>query len=348
MTSVTQTQRTENGATPLLVQVVSRPPAPFLRFVDQVVPDEYTGAEFRFSQSVLTRFDVDVVHIVDSELEHLLGAPASAPLQRWIASSALARNLRRHRIALVRTLVDVDSHEHGSLERRARRILDDATTRFVVPDAEMPTPDASRTSVIPHAHFRERFLGFPRHDPTPGRVLIPAVGSLPSHAELLLAAPRATRTTGVTVRIVGEPTPSTQTAVESALARHPHTGSARWERVSDGALVAEITSAELIVLPQVASARDMQMLFVALSVDRPVLTPRTDATARISEEVGTGWIHLAPGPIAPSDIDSALAATRSSARDAQPALGGREPATVRQAYTDVFSDAARLLGSTTL
>lgn len=340
MTSVTHTTRAANDAPPLTVQEVSRPPAPFLRFVDQVVEDGASDVDFRFSQSVLTRFDVDVVHVVDSELDHLLGAPASAPLQRLIAASALARNLRRHRIALVRTLVEEHRVGSSTLERRARQILDDATARFIVHDSAAGSPDPGRTSVIPHAHFRDRFLGFPRHPLTPGLILIPAAGELPENADHLLAVPRVAKTPGLRVRLVGLAAADRQAAATSMVARHPHQGSTRWERLSDGALVAEITSAELVVLPQVTSPPDMQMMFVALSLSRPVLTPRTPAASRVAAQVGPGWLCLSDGPIAAVDVDHALERTRDVERDPQPDLTGRELGLTRSEYAELFQQVA--------
>jgi len=337
---VTQTKRAADSAPPLTVHEVSRPPAPFLRFVDQIVEDGASDIDFRFSQSVLTRFDIDVVHVVDSELDHLLGAPESAPLQRLIAASALARNLRRHRIALVRTLLEEMPREKTLLERRARQILDDATTHFIVHDSTAASPAPERTSVIPHAHFRDRFLGFPRRALTPGLILAPAVGELSEDADRLLAVPRVAQTRGLNVRLVGLAGPERQAAAASTLARHPYQGSARWERISDGGLVAEITSAELIVLPHVASPRHMQMMFVALSLDRPVLTPSTPAVARIAAEAGPGWVHHTEGSITADDIDRTLERSRNLARAPQPILRGREIRATREAYLRTFRRAA--------
>lgn len=336
MTDVVQTKRAAVGAPPLAVQEVSRPPAPFLRFVDQVVEDGASGIEFRFSQGLLTRFDLDVIHVLDSELDYLLGAPQSATLQRLIATSALARNLRRHGIALIRTLVEELPREGTALGRRARRILDDATTHFVVQDSAVASPAPERTSVIPHAHFRDRFVGFPLSALTPNLVLIPASAELPEEAVPLLSVPRVSRTPGLNMRLIGLTGAEGRTAAASVLARHPHLGSTRWERISDGSLAAEITAAELIVLPRVTSPSDLQMAFVALSLDRPVLTCRTPVLADLATQIGPGWLFLADGAITATDIDHALARTRDIERAPRPDLSGRALDLTRNRYAELF------------
>lgn len=313
-----------------------------LRYVDQVVGSP-TGVEFRYSQGVLTAFDVDVVHVADPHLDHLLGTRGASGSQRVLAVLALARNLRRHRIALVRTLHESRRRRAGRAHELANRLLDRATTSFIVLDPATPTPDAARTTVIPHAHFRDRYVGYPRADMVRGRILCIAAGELPVEARGLLAIPRVVDTEGVTVRLAGTVDRGLEESVRSALAQHSATVSARLELLSDGAQVQEIDSAELVVVPRVDTLSQLQLVFLALSLDRPVLVPRTTAMTRLSGQLGEGWVWTSDGPVTAHVIDDAFAAIRGVDRSARPALDDRDLGTIHAAYEAVFRAAASSL-----
>lgn len=327
---------TETSPT-LIVQETARPPAPVLRYIDQVVGTPQPDIEFRFSQGVLTRFDVDVVHVAESNLDLLLGTRGATAPQRLLATLALARNLVRHRIALVRTLDD--THRRGPkrrVGRLARRALDRATAAFVVLDESTYTPDPTRTTMIPHPHYRDRFVGYPRGQQTAGRMLCVSPGNLPAEAQAFFALPRLTTTPGATLRLAGVARQSLEEPIRSALARHSATISARLERLSDAAQVQEIDDAELVLVPCVTSLHDLQLVFLALSLDRAVLTPHTEAMARLAEVVGPGWIHLSDGPITAEAVDDAFDSLRDPRRAEHPDLDGRDLATTHGAYAAVF------------
>ncbi|WP_336645763.1 hypothetical protein [Microbacterium sp. USHLN186] len=312
-----------------------RPPAPLLRYVDQVAGDGPTEVEFRFSRSVLTDFDIDVVHVLEPHLETLLGTGHGGPLQRLFAVRALTSNLRKHRIALVRTLPGVGA-SIGHDRSLAQRMLDEATTAFVVFHESTLTPDASRTTVIPHAHFGERFRGYPRAHSVEGRVLCVARGKLPKAAGALVGTPRVSGIQGVALRFAGEADESLERVIRSAVAQHPRTVSMRLERLSDGARVQEIGAAELVAVPEVESMGDLQTVFLALTLDRPVITPRSPQMAALAEEVGPGWVHLTEGSITASALDEAFTAIRSTSRSRSPRFTQRDLRAVISRYSTVF------------
>jgi beta-1,4-mannosyltransferase len=254
---------------------------------------------------------------------------------------ALARNLRRHRIALVRTLYDSDKRGSRRLaDRLARRVLDKATTAFTVFDESVSTPAPDRTTVIPHAHFRDRYIGYPRGSQVRGRVLCIAAGELPNNARDLLAIPCVADTTGATLRLAGVASNALEADIRSALARHPSLVSARLERLSDGALLTEVDDAELVVVPKVQSLDELQMVYLALSVDRPVVTRLSEQMRLLATSVGPGWVHLSDGPITAQTVDDAFTAFRSPGRSSHPNLDGRDLASTGAAYATVFRMAA--------
>lgn len=321
---------------------VHRPPAPVLRYVDQVTGGEKSDIEFRFSRGVLTEFDVDVVHVADPYLDVLLGTKGAGPVQRLLATMALTRNLRKHNIALVRTLPGTDGSQSGQRAGSlARRLIDRATAAFIVFDEVSPTPDQARTHVVPHADFRDRFLGYPQGEMCKGRVLSIARDRLPSAAAALVGIPRATETAGVTMRLAGGADGPLEVLLNSARARHPHLVSLRLERLSDGAQVQEIDQAELVVVPEVTSLADLQTIFMALSRERPVLVSRAPQLESIASEIGATWIHFSDGPVTAASVDEALSLVRARTTREPPHLGRRSLAAAHVNYANVFQEVAK-------
>ncbi|MEW1835802.1 hypothetical protein [Microbacterium sp. NPDC079995] len=301
---------------------------------------EDSDLDYRYSQGVLTSFDVDVVHVAEPHLDMLLGTKGAAPYQRVLASSIFVRNLRRNKISLVQTLWNESKSEEGRMTRIARRILDKATDAFIVFDASVNSPNPKRTAVVPHAHFGDRFVGYPRRTKISGRVACLAHGYLPLAAKGLLGISRVTDA-DVTLRLAGAATKNLSNAITSAVAERPTRVSARLERLSDAALVQEITTAELVVLPRLETLEDLQMVFFALSMDRPVLTVRSPSLNALSASVGEGWLHLSESAITARDVDSALAASRQVSRTPSPNLAGRDLSTIRNQYETIFRRVTR-------
>lgn len=325
------------------VHMVQRPPGPALRYVDQVVDLTDDTTAVRFSQGVLTDFDIDVVHVESRELDLLLGTRGASGIQRLFAAIALVRNLRKHRIALVRTLHPTDASTRPGLANRiAQRWIDKATTTFIVLDESTAVPDASKVVVIPHADFGERFIGFPTATAVPGRLLCLAANQLPPRAESLLGVIRTTQTPGLTLRVAGIADSAFETRLRSVQARYPGLLSARLERLSDGAQIQEIDSAELIVLPELSSPADLQTVFLALSRSRPVLVPDSKALESLFSAIDPGWVHVSRGPINGRIIDETVSRVRTERRETLPTLSRRELTITREAYARAFRAAASL------
>lgn len=324
-----------------IVQEVHRPTAPLLRYIDQIVGSGSEHLEFRFSQGVLTRFDIDILHVADENLGHLLGTPDADAAASLLAVAVLVRNLRKHDIALIRTISrDSSEPSRGRSARWARSLLDKATDAFIVFDESTPTPDADKTTLIPHAHYRDRFIGYPRAATVRSRVLCIAPTELPPETIGLLAIPRAADTTDLELRVVGSAAPALARAIDSETARHPQHLSTRLEALSDGAQVQEIDAAELTIVPETRTIEHYQTLFLVLSLDRPVLTPRTEAMTRLAQQVGPEWLHLSDGPVTADALDLALSRVRATPERARPNLDGRSLETTQNAYAALFEDVA--------
>lgn len=316
-----------------------RPPSPHLGYVDQIVGEGASDIDFLFFNGPLKRDDVDVVHVHD--LDGLLGGPGATGTQRLENARAVAKHLRRHRISLVRTVTgDAEQAGDGWADRMATRILDRATTAFVVFDEATRTPDPARTTVIPFAHPGERFLGFPRTEQVPGRLLCISPTFLEPRAAGALKVFSVTDTPGLSLRIVGEVSSEFETLIPRVAARRPDDISTRIERISDGAMVMEISAAELVILPRIETLDDLTVLFTALSLDRPVLVPETGPLRRQADEVGPGWVHLHAGPLTAQLVDETIARLRDADRVGPVDLERRHPDAVAAKYAALYGDAA--------
>lgn len=325
-----------------VVQEVHRPTAPLLRYIDQIVGSGSEHLEFRFSQGVLTRFDIDILHVADENLGHLLGASTADAPASPLAVAVLVRNLRKHDIALIRTISRASSEAPGGRAARwARSLLDKATDAFIVFDESTPTPEPDKTTLIPHAHYRDRFIGYPRASTVRNRILCIAPTELSAQTLGLLAIPRAADTPDLELRVVGSAAPALARAIGSETARYPQRLSARLEALSDGAQVQEIDAAELTIVPETRTIEHYQTLFLVLSLDRPVLTPRTEAMTRLAQQVGPDWLHLSDGPVNADALDLALSRVRATPERTRPNLDGRSLQTTQNAYAALFGDVAR-------
>lgn len=318
------------------MQVTHRPPAPILRYVDQVAVASCETIEVRYAPAPLRRLDVDVIHVADEHLDTLIGVPNTNPLRWALATTLLVCLLRVGRVALVRR-VDPSRHpRQGSwLTRAARGMLDRSTAMFVGFDETAALPRSGRFTVIPHAHFRDRFVGYPRAALVPGRVLCMSTTQLGPHVDAAVRAIHAAQTPGVTGRFAGRVPGEVADRLTALCAQHPADTSTRLDVMSDGAQVQEIDAAELILAPGSGSLEHLQVVFLALSLGRAVLVNRTDATERLADDTGEGWVHFYDDVVTGQDIDAALAASRA-APTSRPRLDGRDLDTVGIAYADMF------------
>lgn len=320
----------------ILVYASQRQPYHILSYIDQIVGNESTpGVDFRFFEGKLPHADMDVVHLHRSSV--LLGRGS-----RWKRLAKMADfvlQAKRRRIAVVRTLSGADaSGRGGRLRRAANLLLDQVTTSYIVLDATTRAPKRRPVTLIPHAHYRERFLGYPRSAQVPGRLLrispnLPK-GVAPSLENFFL-----TETPGLSLRVVGRPT-ATYIGLKGMAARDPEKVTLLLETISDGSAVQEVSAAELVLLPKVNELEDMQVLYMALSLDRPVLVPATDLTRRLAKTVGTGWIHFYEGSLSAEAIDAAVTGLRAAPPSGSPQLDGADLQETAGMYAKVFQDAA--------
>lgn len=313
-----------------------RPPAPTVRYVDQVVGDGSPSLQFRFGGiRVLSWRQTDVVHL--HRLNPLLGPRVSGP-KRVLMMAAVAVLLKRHRIALVRTVHGPRSP--GLIAALSNWFLDRATTSFVVLDGATSVPRGRPVTVIPYGHYRDRFLGYPRAEQVPDRVF--CIAPVTPGRDLEGPLQDFTTPSGIPLRVAGEA--STELSGLTGQVAVATESGKRAERVSDGALVTEMSAAGLVVVPRVAELEDLSLLLLALSLDRPVLVPDTESTRQLADEVGSAWVHRYPGELTTAALDAATQALRTNPPTGRPNLDGRDPGDTSARYAELFRAAAAKAG----
>ncbi|MFE7506781.1 hypothetical protein [Promicromonospora sp. NPDC057488] len=321
----------------IVVFASQRQPYHIVSYIDQIVGNEATpGVEFRYFEGKLPHAHMDVVHLHRSSV--LLGKGS-----RWKRLAKMADfvlQARRRKIAVVRTISGADaSGQGGRLRQAANRLLDQVTTSYVVLDETTRAPKGRPVTLIPHAHYRERFLGYPRSAQVPGR-LLRISPNLPKGVAPALENFFSTETPGLTLRVVGKPAAGAYIGLKGMAARDADKITLLLETISEGATVQEVTAAELVLLPKVAEIEDMHVLYTALSLDRPVLVPASDLTRRLAKKVGAGWITLYDGPLTAETIDSAVTSLRATPPAGSPELDAPDLEETVKMYAKVFQDAA--------
>jgi beta-1,4-mannosyltransferase len=328
-------------STPLRVLEVLEPPDGTTRYADQLVeplPDHVEVVWFTWRRALRERYDVLHVHWPEWLVRT---SPSTLPrrLGTRLAFVALMLRLRLTRTAIVRTEHNPEPHEPGGrTERALLRWLERRTTLRVhlnpLPDGEGP-----HDVVIPLGHYRAQLGVHPVSARVPG--LLVYFGKIRDYkgVDLLLDAFTQARA-GLTLRVVGNPqTPQWRALVEDAAREDPRIGSVL-EFVADDTLVAEVTAAELAVLPY-RDLHNSAVVLVALSLDTPVLVPSTPVTRGLAQEVGPGWVHFFEGTLDTADLHRAIDDLRAAPPVGRPRLDARAWDVIGASYARAFEAAAR-------
>jgi beta-1,4-mannosyltransferase len=265
---------------------------------------------------------------------------------RQLLFAVLLLRLRITRTPLVRTMHNLElpsgiSRREVALLRWAERW----TTLRIRLNDETPVPDGVLSETVVHGHYRDWFAAHPRATAEPGRLAF--VGQLRRYkgVDRLIDAFGATagRTQGrLALRVAGNPS-SAQLGDElrSAAAADPRV-SVSLGFLTDADLVAEVTAAEIVVLPY----REMHNsggALAALSLDRPVLVPDNAVNEKLADEVGDGWVHRYPGELTADHLLDAVAVVRAGRPVAAPRLHRRDWDRVGEAHASAYRRAIRAL-----
>lgn len=314
------------------------PPDGTTRYVDQMTegaPDDVRVTYFSWRQALTGRYDVLHVHWPEFLLR---GRTRRQRLRRRLAMRATLVRARLTRTPIVRTAHNISPHEDGTpAERRLLRAVDRATTSWILlNDATPLAPGAHRTTIL-HGHYRDRFAAHPRRDRVEGRVVYFGIIRPRKNVEQLIDVFTRRERPGCHLRIVGSPTAELAARISARVDGRDDV-SARLAFVDDDELVAEVTAATLVVLPY-AEMHNSGAALVALSLDRPVLVPRSEANAALAAEAGDRWVRQFDGALDDDDLSAAIVAAGEIDPADRPRLEGRDWDEVGRRHRDVYREA---------
>jgi beta-1,4-mannosyltransferase len=311
---------------------------PYNLLLMDAMPADVQAVGFSWGRALLGRYQV--VHLHWPELLLRDPDPRRQAVKRLLAGLLVLR-WTVLRTPIVQTVHNLTPHESTSRYERAVLALLTRRTRAWIKLNPLPVPIDGVVVEIPHGHYRDWFADLPRAPRVPGRLLFfglirpyKRVGRL-LDAFLAATADRAATDQAspdqaspdqgaadqdaaeprLSLRIVGACSDPDVQARVLACQQERDDVSAQFAFVPDARLAQEITASELVVLPY-QDFYNSGAVLLALSLGRPVLTPRTPATELLQQEFGPQWVRLFDDPLTGEALRAAL----------RGAVAGRGPA----------------------
>ncbi|WP_433675402.1 glycosyltransferase [Microbacterium gorillae] len=287
---------------------------------------------FSWPRALLGRYQAFHWHWPEARLAS--GSPLRRHLKKLLLRLLAERHRRSRRIGVVRTAHNPDLPDIADDERALlARIQEDADVVIRL----NPTTAVDAGALvhdIPHGDYRAWFAGHSRPQRRPGRVV--TFGQLRGYKgveDLLLAFDEAHDIDhALSLTVAGRPTSAELTARLLAAASTGVTLDLRF--VPDEELVQIISSASLVVL----AYRDLHnsgSALAALSLNRPVLVPRSASTDALATDVGEEWV-IRYERLTGTVLREAIAAAELLADDAAPDLSRRDWSEAGRRHADAY------------
>jgi beta-1,4-mannosyltransferase len=236
----------------------------------------------------------------------------------------------------VRTVHNELPHEVGSgIEQWILRLIDRRTELWIY--LGLGGPQRSPSKIMLHGDYREWFSSFDVPEPECGNVV--AFGNVrPYKGFDDLIRCFSTIESDFRLTVAGLPLNSDVRNTILAAATAPNI-SLELRALSDQELARLIGQAECVALPYM-EMRNSGALLVSLSLNRPAIVPASDGAARLSAEVGDGWIVMYEPPLSGSKLRQALQEVRSGHRQGQPDLSRRDWRVLGRELADIYAGLA--------
>ncbi|MDF2664443.1 MAG: hypothetical protein K0R81_293 [Microbacterium sp.] len=318
---------------------------PFASLLIDALSEQTDSSYFSWGAAFRERWDV--VHFQWPEKYFAASNPLVSLVKR-LRFRAWMRLLKMRRTAIVLTIHNLATHEdHGEAAAAELARLDRAVDRYVAlnPAVEM-TGLSAPVDVIPHGHYRSVIPDAVR-TPSSGRRLlyfgfIRGYKNVPGLIGAFGASNLGDR--GHDLRIVGRPhTPEIATGVQSAADTASGQVTTLLEAVTDKDLYREIVEASVVVLPY-ADLYNSGALLMALSLERPVIAPRTAATEYYQSQFGEDWVILYDSPLAGDSLERAVATVKDAGERAELDLSMLDWPVLATAYVTTYRDAIAQAG----
>ncbi|MET4637648.1 glycosyltransferase [Mycetocola sp. 2940] len=281
-----------------------------------------THLPFSWKEALRGSYDVFHVHWPDA----LLAARnPGTRLGKRLAFAALLLRLRLRGTAVVQTVHNVTAAEGRALDRALIGHLEDLVSLRIRINPATEVPPDVPSELIAHGHYRDWFGPMPRRRQVAGRIgyvgLIKAYKGADDLVAAFLEAHRAEP--ALSLVVAGQPRDEAIAQKLRGLALADPDISLELSYVRDERLTEIITESEIVVLPY-RRMHNSGAALAALSLDRPVLVPRTPANEALAREVGAGWVHFFDGALSSEALLEAVHTVRERSAGPRPRLDLRD------------------------
>ncbi len=262
---------------------------PYLIQLMASLPDDVEVLTFSWRRALLARWEVFHVHWPETLLQ---GRTRPRALAHQLLSLLLLVRIRLTRRALVRTMHNLRPHEPpGRQVRRILALFDRWTTQTIDLSAATIGVLDRPAALIPHGDYAAWFADHDPSETVPGRLLFFGMIRPYKQVPALVSAFSAMPDRDLSLHVVGRPHTSELAAEIVAAGAGDRRITFEFGHAGDAQLVAEVTSAEAVVLPYQEMINSGAAL-LALSLKRPIIVPESTTTTELAEEVGPGWVVM--------------------------------------------------------
>ncbi len=294
---------------------------------------------FRWTTAFWRPFDVVHFHWPEYMARHRSALVSTIKcLLLWL----FILRVRASRSALVRTVHNVAPHESGpALERRVLAALDSATTLWIVLNSATQTPVPSRTRLLPHGHYRDWYDAPRVGASTRGRLLTFGLQRAYKGTNTLIEAFGQLPQPDFQLHVCGKPATAQDRIEISQAAQESADIHLDLRFLDDAELVDEIAASETVVLPY-RSMHNSGAALLALSLNRPIIVPLSEATALLVQEFGPQWVVTYAGQLTGEALRSALERVRGAKREPEVDMASREWGTLARLLEQMYHEAVSL------
>ncbi len=313
---------------------------PYIHMLDQALGQTPGLEHVRFDrrQALFGRLDAIQFHWPET----LFGAGTGVKgFARRLFAIALRVRLSTGNVAVIRTVHNVELPKDATpWQTRYLKWVERRADHRIVLNNLTDLPDGAQSTLIPHGHYREWFSDVARVEAVPNTLGFVGLVRRYKGVEDLIRVFRETSATDpdLHLHIAGNPTSAEiEGEVRENAAADPRID-LDLRYLSEEDFATAVMGCTGIVLPY-RFMHNSGTVLAALSLDRPVLVPRTAVNEQLSAEVGPGWITMFDGDLDASDLRAFAAAVRT-APTSPPDLSARDWDDAGTAHRDVFRAAA--------
>lgn len=232
--------------------------------------------------------------------------------------------MRARRLALVRTMHNLELPSGiGPITTALLRAAERQTDLWIRLNDSTDLPADKPGATILHGHYRPWYGEQRRSEVVPGRLIFYGLIRRYKGVPSLVRAFTGSQDQQLSLHVLGRPSsPGLAEEIREAAGDDPRVD-LQLAFVEDADLVAEITAAELVVLPY-QEMHNSAAVLTALSLDRRLLVPDNEVNRKLAAEVGPGWIHTYDTEISAEVIAGALEIVRAEQPTGRPDLSRRD------------------------